>query len=112
MSPTRRPLVVRLILALAVLMPSNASQKCSSNRTEPREDQVPYQCSASCSEESVDAAALFLFNVFASGIVIPVSPSASTATAASAAISTFVVFIVVALVVFIFAATVDGLVLM
>lgn len=101
-----------VFVLLVILVTSNTSQKRTSNRTEPREDQVPYQCSASCSEESVDAAALFLFTVFPSGIVIPISPSAPAAASATTASATFVVLIVVALVVFVFAATVDGLVLL
>lgn len=90
-------------------MPSDASQKRSSNRTESGENHVPDECSASCSQESIDTTALLFLNVFPSGIVV--TASASTAAAASTAISPFVVLVIVALIVFIFAAAVDGLVL-
>ena len=100
---------MRLVSALAILMPSNTSQKRSSDRTEPWEDHVPNDGSAACSQESVDTAALFLLDVFPPGIAI--SPSASTAAAATTAIPSFVVLVIVALVMLIFATAVDGLVL-
>lgn len=100
---------MRLISALAILMPPNAPQKRASNRTEPWEDHISNDRSAACSQESVDTAALFLLDVFPPGIVV--SPAASTAAATTAAVPSFVVLIVVALIVFIFATAVDGLIL-
>jgi len=108
-SPTRRSFI--LVSALAILMPSNTSQKCSANRTESGENHVSYERSATCSEESIDAAALLLFDVLASGIVITIPTSASTAAAATTAVSSFVVLVVVALVVLILSSAIDRLVL-
>ena len=102
---------MRLISALAILMPPNAPQKRASNRTEPWEDHISNDRSAACSQESVDTAALFLLDVFPSGIVVTIPASASTAAAATTAVSTFVVLIIITLIVFVFAATIDGLVL-
>ena len=100
---------MHLISALAILMPSNASQKRTSNRTESGKDHVTYNRSTACSQESIDATALFLFNMFASGIVFPTS--ASTVAAAATAVSTFVVLVIITLVVLIFPSSVDGLIL-
>jgi len=99
-----------LLPALAVLVPSNTSQKRSANRSQAWENHVSDERSAASSQERIHAAALFLFDMFAPGVVI--SPSASTATAATTAVPPFVVLVVVALVVIVFATAIDGLVLL